>query len=185
MQSAKPSLSPCQLRHETGMPTRWLTLKPGRLWGHMRGSGRQGGASRGVLGAAPASGSYAHYPSLGRFKLRRLFWQMGQGRCFRPPGQSFFFSFFHLTSRGTAAAVGHSGMGFIVTFNGGLLPENPSWESNSPSPGGWLEVRSTSARWQSLCSAPGASWVVLAGASTGPPAMPYKHDVTGRQKSCE
>lgn len=184
MQSAKSSLSPCQLRHGTGMPTRWLTLKPGRLWGHM-----QGQAGRGVQ----AGGCWVQLLLQGAVHIT-LPWDVlnfvvSFGRWAKEgaftPRQSFFFSFFHPTSHGTAAAVGHSGMGFIVTFNGGLLPENPSWESNSPSPRGWLEVRSTSAWWQSLCSAPRVSWVVLAGASTGPPAMPYKHDVTGRQKSCE
>ena len=150
----KSSLSLCQLRHGMGMPTWWLTPKLGQPWGHMRGR-----AGRGVPGVAPAS-----FP-IGNF-WSSLSHKWATEGAFAPL-PSYVFSFLCAASHRTALAAG-----FLSPLMGDRCQKsyayNPSWKSNSPSRRGWLEVRSVSARWQSVCSAPGASRVVPAGAGTGP-----------------
>lgn len=144
-----------QLMNGTGMPTQWLILKPCA----------RAGQAGGVLCAA--SGSYAHFPALGDSNPNNLLLAKRPQKVLLPSHSRFYFPF-SIQPCGTAPAVGHSGMGFIVTFKGGLLTENPFWKRNSASLRGWLEMRSISARWQYVSPAPGASWVVLVGASTGP-----------------
>lgn len=122
----------------------------------------EGWAGRGVLCAA--SGSYTHSPALGDFNPDNLLLAKRPLKVLLPSHGRFYF-LFSVQPCGTAPAVGHSGVEFIVTFKGGLLTENPFWKRNSASLRGLLEMRSISAWWQSV---PGASWVVLVGASTGP-----------------
>lgn len=147
--------------------------------------GRQGGCHVWL----PLQGAVHIPPLMEILTLVISFSQMRHRRCFCPSPSHFSFPFSVQPHTGQLQRWATLECDLLSPLRGGCCQKsntyNPSWKSNSPSPKGWLEVRSVSAWWQSVCSAPGASWVAPAGASTGPHPVPCKHDVTGRRKSHE